>query len=90
MSPKLLNDFGLVPSLVNTVRYAKLMKEHSGGSSSSQSITGLKVSFRQFLTVMIQIADTGFPSLGTRLLLDYLTIRMHLTPFEYPPTLVPL
>ena len=68
----------MVPSLVNTVRYAKLIKEHVGGPgpSSQQSTVGAgphshagqKVSFRQFLTVMVQIADTGFPSLGTRLL----------------------
>ena len=53
---QLVNDFGLVPTIVNTVRFNKLMA----------AVGSERISYRQFLQALVDLADAGFPQLGER------------------------
>ena len=61
----LLNDFGLVPAVINTVRFAKLMKDIVQPRTAARAAAGpkAKITFRQYLRVLLSIADSGFPTL---------------------------
>ena len=72
---QLVNDFGLVPTIVNTVRFNKLMaaagseRGRGGGgreTAGAEPAGPVRISYRQFLQTLVALADAGFPQVGER------------------------
>ena len=58
------NDFGLVPSLINTIRYNKIINELGDkGGRKGQDGAKVKISFREFIKILIRFSESAFPKM---------------------------
>ena len=56
------NDFGLVPSLINTIRYNKIINELGDkGGRKGQEGAKLKISFQEFIKILIRFSESAYP-----------------------------
>jgi hypothetical protein len=60
----MMEDFDLVPTVINTIRYKKTIQDING-TSPEAGISKIKLSFRDFIRIIIKIATTAFPKEGS-------------------------
>eukprot|EP00596_Hydrurales_sp_CCMP1899_P003597 CAMPEP_0119035502 /NCGR_PEP_ID=MMETSP1177-20130426/2566_1 /TAXON_ID=2985 /ORGANISM="Ochromonas sp, Strain CCMP1899" /LENGTH=804 /DNA_ID=CAMNT_0006993873 /DNA_START=237 /DNA_END=2651 /DNA_ORIENTATION=- len=60
----MMEDFDLVPTVINTIRFKKTIQDING-TSPETGISKIKLSFRDFIKIIIKTAATAFPKEGS-------------------------